>query len=107
MEEPFQVGDFTVEPELNRIRCGDKSVHVESKAMEVLVYLSQHPKEVLHKERIIQAGWPDVSVTDDVPAPTHAISELRNAFEEDARESSVHRRFRRKVGTSQAAFESN
>ena len=62
--------------------------------MDVLVYMAGHPNEVLPKERIIQAAWPDVSVTDDVL--THAISELRRAFEDDAREArfieTIHRR---------------
>ncbi len=44
MDDSFRIGDFTVEPQLNRIRRGDRKIQIESKAMEVLVYLSQHPK---------------------------------------------------------------
>jgi DNA-binding winged helix-turn-helix (wHTH) protein len=51
--------------------------------MEVLVYLAQHPDEVLPKERIIRAVWPDTFVTDEVL--TNAISELRKAFGDDAK----------------------
>jgi Tol biopolymer transport system component len=53
--------------------------------MEVLVYLSKHSEEVLPKERIIQAIWPDTFVTDDVLA--HAISELRKAFDDTPKDS--------------------
>jgi TolB-like protein len=53
--------------------------------MDVLVYLSRHQNKVLSKERLIQAIWPDTSVTDEVL--TNAISELRKAFGENARNS--------------------
>jgi adenylate cyclase len=87
MGDSFRVRDCLVEPQLNQIRCGQRTARVEPKAMDVLVYLAKHPNEVLPKERIIQAVWPDVSVTDDVL--THAISELRKALEDDAREARV------------------
>lgn len=57
---------------------------LEPKVMDVLVYLARHDGEVLPKKRIIQAVWPDAFVTDDVL--THAVSNLRKAFGEDAQE---------------------
>lgn len=85
IDKRFLLGDFLVEPQLNRIRHGDRKVQIESKAMDVLVYLADHPRRVLSKERIIQAVWPDVAVTDDVV--THAISKLRRALDDDPGES--------------------
>jgi DNA-binding winged helix-turn-helix (wHTH) protein len=69
MVDSFRVGECVVEPQLNRIRCGQKTARIEAKAMDVLVYLAGHPNEVLPKERIIQAAWPDVSGDGRCPDP--------------------------------------
>jgi len=52
--------------------------------MDVLVYLADHPGEVLTKEAILGAVWPDTSVTDDVLK--HSIFELRKALGDNAAE---------------------
>ncbi len=41
------------------------------------------PDDLLPKEKIIRAVWPDTFVTDEVL--TNAISELRKAFGDDAK----------------------
>jgi DNA-binding winged helix-turn-helix (wHTH) protein/Tol biopolymer transport system component len=79
----FRVGDWRVEPQLNTIADGIRTLHLEPKVMSVLVCLAEHTDEVTTKERLIHAVWPDTFVTDDVL--THAISELRRAFGDDAR----------------------
>jgi TolB-like protein/Flp pilus assembly protein TadD len=55
--------------------------------MEVLVCLAKYAGETLPKETLFQTVWPDTFVTDDVL--THSISELRRAFEDDAREPRI------------------
>jgi adenylate cyclase len=80
----FRVRDWRVEPQLNTIADGTRTLHLEPKVMRVLVYLAEHGEEVVAKERVIHAVWPDTFVTDDVL--TDAISELRRAFGDDARE---------------------
>jgi len=55
--------------------------------MEVLLCLAKHAGETLPKETLFHAVWPDTFVTDDVL--THSISELRRAFEDDAREPRI------------------
>ncbi|MBZ5561875.1 MAG: winged helix-turn-helix domain-containing protein [Acidobacteriia bacterium] len=84
MEGDFQVGPWLVQPKLNAISGNSRTVHVEPKAMQVLVYLAEHAGDVMPKERIIQAVWAETFVTDDVL--TRAISELRRAFEDDPHE---------------------
>jgi transcriptional activator of cad operon len=84
----FRIGDWLIRPQLNRLEGSDgKATSVEPKAMEVLIYLAQHSREVLLKENIIQAVWQDTFVTDDVLA--HAISELRKAFGDSAKNSQI------------------
>jgi TolB-like protein/DNA-binding winged helix-turn-helix (wHTH) protein len=55
--------------------------------MQVLVCLAARAGEVVPKERLMQAVWPDTFVTDDVL--TRAISELRRVFDDDAKEQRV------------------
>jgi serine/threonine protein kinase len=55
--------------------------------MDVLVYLASHPREVLPRDRIIRAIWPDTFVTDEVL--TNAICELRRVLDDDAKNSRV------------------
>jgi TolB-like protein/Tfp pilus assembly protein PilF len=52
--------------------------------MEVLVCLAQRAGEVVPREEMIQTVWPGTFVTDDVLK--RCVSELRHAFEDDARE---------------------
>src|ERR1700686_1320276 len=83
----FRMGAWLVQPSLDAITRDGATIHVEPKGMEVLVCLAQHPGEPLTKEKLLQAVWADTFVTDDVL--TRSISELRRAFEDDARESTV------------------
>jgi len=83
----FRMGAWLVQPSLDAITRDGATVHLEPKVMEVLVCLAQHPGEPILKETLLKAVWPDTFVTNDVL--TRSISELRRAFEDDARESTV------------------
>jgi DNA-binding winged helix-turn-helix (wHTH) protein/TolB-like protein len=72
---------------LNRISSADRKVNVEPKAMDVLLCLTGHAGEAVSKEQIVQSVWSGCFVTDDVVI--HAISELRKAFQDDAKNSEV------------------
>jgi len=83
MTRGFRVGDWLMEPDLNRISRADKVVPIEPKVLEVLLFLAEQPGEVLSPKDIIRRVWPDTFVSDDVL--THSISELRKAFGDDAK----------------------
>lgn len=87
MAREFNVGDWMVEPNLNRITRARKEIFVEPKVIEVLAYLADYPGEVLSKEQIIQAVWPDTYVSDEVLR--YSITELRKAFGDDAKNPRV------------------
>jgi TolB-like protein/DNA-binding winged helix-turn-helix (wHTH) protein len=87
LEKDFQVGPWLVQPSSNSLLRGGKAIHVEPKVMEVLVGLAKSAGETVTKEELIHTIWPDVFVTDDVL--TRSISELRRAFEDDARNPRV------------------
>ena len=81
MEGDFRIGDWLVRPDLNRIEREGEEKSIEPKVMDVHVYLADHAREVLPKERIIQAVWSDAFVTDG--ALKYAIVEPRKALEDD------------------------
>jgi Tol biopolymer transport system component/DNA-binding winged helix-turn-helix (wHTH) protein len=87
MSGDFQLGTWVVPPSLNTISSNGKTCRLEPKMLEVLVYLAEHPREVVPKEQLMNAVWPDTFVTDDVL--TRCISELRKAFGDDAKEPHV------------------
>ena len=87
MDGRIQVGPWLVEPSLNIVSRNGAAVHLEPKVMEVLVCLATHAGEVLPKEELLKAVWPDTFVTED--ALKRCISELRRVFEDDAREPRV------------------
>lgn len=87
MNGEFHLGPWLVQPRLNAIVLDGQSVRLEPKVMQVLVCLARGAGDVVEKEHLIRAVWPDTFVSDD--ALTRCISELRKTFEDDARESRV------------------
>jgi TolB-like protein/DNA-binding winged helix-turn-helix (wHTH) protein len=80
----FYVEEWLVEPSLNRLSRGTLVSHLEPKAMQVLVCLSQTPGKVVSKHELISVVWPDTFVTEQVL--TRAVWLLRQAFGEQGRE---------------------
>ena len=88
MEQDFRLGPWLVRPTLNSVSRNDHSIRIEPKAMEVLVCLAEAGGSVVSKEKLIAAVWSDTPfVGDDVL--TRDISELRRAFEDDAKSPRV------------------
>jgi Tol biopolymer transport system component/DNA-binding winged helix-turn-helix (wHTH) protein len=81
--QPFRVGDWRVEPALKRLSRGAESVQVEPRIMHVLTCLARRPGEVVSRPDLLEAVWGDVVVNEE--ALTHAISQLRRVFGDDAR----------------------
>jgi TolB-like protein/Tfp pilus assembly protein PilF len=79
----FQVGEWLIEPDLNRASTADKTILIEPKVLEVLICLAERPGDVLSKEKIVKRVWPDTFVSDGIL--TYSISELRKALGDDAR----------------------
>ena len=80
-DEAFQVMDWRVDPSTCRISRGVRSIKLEPKVMELLVYLASQPGQVLSREELEDHVWAGMVVGYD--ALTHAIIKLRKAFEDD------------------------
>ena len=87
MNSDFRVGPWLVQPSLNTISQNGTANRVEPKMMGVLVCLAEHTGEVVPKEKLLQAVWPNTFVSDDVLK--RSVSELRHVFGDDAHESWV------------------
>ena len=75
--------DRLVFPELNLIAWNGVAVHVEPKAMEVLLELAEDPGEVVSKASLLQSVWRAVYICEEVV--TNAVSMLRRALRDEAR----------------------
>ena len=60
------------------MRGPDGEVGLRPKSFEVLRYLVEHAGEVVSKDDLINAVWPDVTVTDE--SVTRYISDVRHAL---------------------------
>jgi len=80
----FRMTDWLVQPQLNRLtRADGETVQLEPKMMDVLVRLARTPGEVVSREALIDAVWPEVFISESVL--TRAIAGLRRALGDDAR----------------------
>jgi adenylate cyclase len=74
----LQFERYTLDFARSSLRIGDRSVQLRPKAIEVLHYLVENAGRLVTKEELIQAIWPNVTVTDEVL--THCVSEVRQAI---------------------------
>ena len=80
----FWVGDWFIEPMLNRAFRDDETVQLEPKVMDVLVLMAEQPGKTVTKEAFMDRVWGDTVVTNDVLS--RCISQLRKLFGDDARD---------------------
>lgn len=78
----FWVGEWYVEPMLNRVQRDGQKVQLEPKVMAVLLCLAARPGKTITKDTFKERVWAGTVVTDDVLS--RCISELRKVFGDDA-----------------------
>ncbi|MCU0292262.1 MAG: transcriptional regulator [Thermoanaerobaculaceae bacterium] len=74
----FRVGGWLVQPELNRVCHGDRTVGLEPRLMDVLVFLADRAGQVVSKDQLIDGVWKTEFITEW--AITRAIAKLRKAL---------------------------
>ncbi len=79
----LRIASWLVQPTLNRLSRDDRVIQLEPKIMDVLVYLAANAGQVVSKNDIMDAVWPDVFITESVI--TRSIAGLRRAFGDDVR----------------------
>jgi DNA-binding winged helix-turn-helix (wHTH) protein/TolB-like protein len=78
----LRVGDWIVEPDLNRLSAPGKAVRIEPKAMAVLLHLANRPGQVVSRETLLSDVWPGVVGGDN--SLTQVIIKLRKALGDDS-----------------------
>src|SRR5262245_58140356 len=76
--QALTIGDWACEPALNQLGAAGRTVKIEPKAMEVLLYLASRPGEVVGREELLAEIWRGVVVGDD--ALTQVVIKLRKAL---------------------------
>ena len=82
-DSPFRVGDWLVEPRLNRVTCGDESIQIELKMMDVLVCLAERAGKLVTRREITDTVWATEFITEKTL--TRAVAELRRTLGDDAK----------------------
>jgi transcriptional activator of cad operon len=53
----FRLGDWLVEPSLNRLTRAEEVHHLRPRLMDFLVYLAEHPNQAVTKDQILEDVW--------------------------------------------------
>lgn len=80
----FRVGDFAVDPGLNRIEGPDGARQIEPRAMQVLCVLYERAGETVSREELLREVWAGRVVVDETL--TRSVSQLRQALGDGKRE---------------------
>src|SRR5262245_27373205 len=90
----LQFGEFALDRRNACVWRGLEVLKLKPKAFEVLCYLAEHSGQLVRKEDLWRAIWPDVAVKDGVLAV--CLSEIRQALGDEAKAprfiETVHRR---------------
>jgi Tol biopolymer transport system component/DNA-binding winged helix-turn-helix (wHTH) protein len=82
--DPFLIGEWLVEPALNRMKRCEESVQIEPRIMHVLVCLADRAGQAVSRSALLDAVWGEVIVNEE--ALTHAVSQLRRVLGDDPRQ---------------------
>lgn len=74
-------GPFTIDGGAYRLSRDETILTVTPKVIDLLLYLVHRPSQLVSKDELFAALWPDVAVTDN--ALTQVVSELRQALGDD------------------------
>ena len=91
--QPVTFGHYRLDPRRGLWR-GRQEVKLAPKALALLSFLLERAGDVITKDEVFRAVWPDTFVSDG--ALTSCIRELRKALQDDARQpryiETLHRR---------------
>ena len=74
----FKLGQWDVKPMLGEFSDGQRSVRIQPKSMDVLLYLASKAGSVVEREELLRAVWGDRAQSDE--PLTRCIGELRRAL---------------------------
>ena len=84
MDNNFKLADWLVEPNLGTISNSQASIKLEPKAMTLLVILAEANGELVSREKLLSAVWPNQFVTD------HTLNTLISSLRKNLNTSGSH-----------------
>lgn len=75
-------GEVSVSPAVRELRVGDRTVAIERRAFDLLVYLMRHPDRVVDKDELFREVWHSRPVSES--ALPQAVSRVRRALGGDS-----------------------
>jgi DNA-binding winged helix-turn-helix (wHTH) protein/Tfp pilus assembly protein PilF len=78
----YRFGPFVVDRAAYRVLEDGRPLDLTPKLLDLLLHLIEHAGNLVTKEALLEALWPDANVTDNALA--QAVSELRQALGDDA-----------------------
>jgi TolB-like protein/Tfp pilus assembly protein PilF len=85
----FAFGEYELEPESRTLRRRGERIPVEPKVLDLFVYLIEHRARVVSTDELLDALWPQVSVTP--AALSRAVQKARRAVGDDGEHQAVLR----------------
>jgi len=93
MNQGISFGRYRLDPR-GGLSSGAREIRLTPKALALLSYLTERPGEVVTKDELFAAVWPEATVGD--AALVTCVQELRSALKDDARQpryiETLHRR---------------
>jgi DNA-binding winged helix-turn-helix (wHTH) protein len=83
----FRVGDWLVEPSLDRLSRNGTALRLRPQLIDLLVLLAQYAGRTISKDMILAKVWEGRHVAES--GMTRCIAEIRQALEDDAHHSKV------------------
>lgn len=84
----FVVGEWLVEPDLNRVSRNGRAAHVRPQLMDLLVYLARNTGRTVPRDELLSSVWPGQPYISGTGLP-RCIAELRQSLGDRARGSTV------------------
>lgn len=85
--QDFRVGDWLVEPSLDRLSRNGTVVRLRPQLIDVLVLLARHAGRTVSKDLLLETVWQSQHVAES--CMTRCIAEIRQALADDAREPTI------------------
>ncbi len=80
LRQGFKLDEAVVLPNDGEVICLGQRRHLPTKAMEILLYLTQNHDQLISSEQLLQVGWGDA--TSRRSSLTNVISEIRYALDD-------------------------
>ena len=74
---------FRLDPVNAQFWRGEQQISLRRKTFDVLLYLVDHPGQLVTKQALLDAVWPEVTVSDSMPAV--CVKELRKVLGDEAK----------------------